>query len=148
MTTDVAAHNGGRLAAELRGFGPIGLLALVAITATNLLSVPLAAILVLVWAWRSRTPWSAIGYARPRHTVATSAGGLALGVLLKLAMKAVVMPLLHADPINHAYHYLVANTRALLGVLTLVLVSAAFGEETVYRGYLFERIGKIVGDSA
>ena len=137
-----------RLAAELRGFGPLGLLALVAIMATNLLSAPLAALLVLAWAWRSRTPWSAIGYARPRNTVATIAGGFALGVVLKLAMKAVVMPLLGADPINHAYHYLVGNTRALPAMLAWVLVSAAFGEETVYRGYLFERIGKIVGDGA
>jgi membrane protease YdiL (CAAX protease family) len=55
------------------------------------------------------------------------------------------MPLLGADPINQAYHYLAGNRVALPGMLFDVTVGAGFGEETVFRGYLFERLGKLFG---
>ena len=60
-------------------------------------------------------------------------------------MKAVVMPLLGADPVNRAYHYLAGNRAALAGMLLAVTVGAGFGEETFFRGYLFERLGKLFG---
>src|SRR5688572_25587302 len=69
------------------------------------------------------------------------------GSAFKLLMKAIVMPLLGADPINQAYHYLVGNRAALPGILFAVIVGAGFGEETVFRGYLFERLGKLLGTS-
>src|SRR4029078_3196927 len=47
------------LARRLRGFGPVGLLAVVAILAGNVLVIPLSAVLVLVWAHLSDTPWGA-----------------------------------------------------------------------------------------
>jgi len=144
---DVAEAQDDRIAAELRGFGPLGIAAIVVIMAANVVTVLPAAALVLAWVWRSRTPWGEIGYARPRSWIATVVGGLVLGVALKLALKAIVMPLLGVDPINHAYHFLVGNARALPGMLAIVIVAGGFGEETVYRGYLFERLGKILGES-
>jgi membrane protease YdiL (CAAX protease family) len=60
-------------------------------------------------------------------------------------MKAVVMPLLGADPINQAYHYLAGNRAALPGALYAMIVGAGFGEETLFRGYLFERLGRLFG---
>jgi membrane protease YdiL (CAAX protease family) len=60
-------------------------------------------------------------------------------------MKAIVMPLLGADPINQAYHYLVGNRAALPGMLFSMIVSAGWGEETVFRGFLFERLGRLFG---
>ena len=134
-----------RFAAALRGFGPAGLLAMVAIFAGNFLIVPLSAILVLVWAHWSRTPWEEIGYARPRSWLRGLALGIAFGSALKLIMKAIVMPLLDAPPVNQAYHHLVGNTAALPGMLYLIIFGAAFGEETLWRGYLFERGGKLLG---
>lgn len=71
--------------------------------------------------------------------------GVAFGIAFKLLMKAVVMPLLGADPINQAYHYLGGNTAALPAILFAVLVGAGFGEETIFRGFLFERFGKLFG---
>jgi len=69
-----------------------------------------------------------------------------IGVALKFLMKAVVMPLLGADPINHAYHSLIGNRTAIPGILLTILV-AAVGEETLFRGYLFERLGNLLGSS-
>ena len=56
-----------------------------------------------------------------------------------------VMPLLGAPSINQAYHFLVGNAAALPGMLFTLTVTAGFGEETVFRGYLFERCRKIFG---
>jgi CAAX protease family protein len=133
-------------ATDLRGFGPLGILALLVILfAGSYGVVPLGAILVLLWVWRSRTPWREIGYVRPRSWVRTVAGGIVFGIAFKFLMKAVVMPLLGADPINQAYHYLAGNRAALPGAVSTMIVVAGFGEETVFRGYLFERFGKLFG---
>lgn len=137
-----------RFAAALRGFGPLGLLAILVILFGNALFVPLSALLVLAWAWRSRTPWPEIGYVRPKSWLATIAAGLVFGSAFKLLLKALVMPLLGAPPINQAYHYLAGNRAAIPGFLFAILVGAGFGEETMFRGYLFERLGKLFGHSA
>ena len=52
-------------AVALRGFGPIGILAILVILAGNLVTVLLSAVLVLLWARRSGTPWREIGYVAP-----------------------------------------------------------------------------------
>jgi membrane protease YdiL (CAAX protease family) len=133
------------LAASLRGFGPLGLISFLAILAGNLLFVPLSAILVLLWAWRSHTPWRAIGYAPPSSWAASLTVGILFGAALKLVMKAIVMPLLGAPALNPAYQHLAGNAAALPGMLYAVVVGAGFGEETVFRGYLFERLGRVFG---
>jgi len=135
-------------AAALRGFGPPGILAIALVLGGNLLFLPLSALLVLAWAWRSGTPWSEIGYARPRSWIVTVATGIVFGCAFKVAMKALVMPLLGANPINWAYHYLAGNRAAIPGFLYAVIVGAGFGEETVFRGFLFERLGKLLGGRA
>ena len=135
-------------AAALRGFGPVGLLAILAILAGNLLVVPLSAVLALLWAQRSGTPWRAIGLARPRSWIGALAIGALSGIAFKLAMKALVMPLLGADPVNRAYHHLAGNTAALPLMLYLIVVGAGFGEEVVWRGWMFERLGKRLGEGA
>lgn len=136
-----------RLPARLRGFGPLGILAIIVVLAGNALFTPLSAILVLVWAWVSRTPWRELGYVRPKSWWRTLAIGIVFGAALKLVMKALVMPLLGAPAINQAFHYLVGNRAALPGILFLVIIGAGFGEETVFRSYLFERFGKLFGAS-
>src|SRR5688500_5901829 len=132
---------------RLRGFGPAGLLAIVVILLGNFLFVPLSAILILVWAHASRTPRRELGFVRPASWIATVLSGIVFGSLLKLAMKSVVMPLLGADPVNQAFGFLQGNTAALPGMLLLVIVGAGFGEETLYRGYAFERLRKLLGTS-
>lgn len=137
-----------QLAARLRGFGPLGLLAILVILFADVVVKPLSAVLVLVWAWRSHTPWREIGYVRPRTWIGGLTIGVLFGVAFKLLMKAVVMPLLGADPVNQAYHFLVGNQAAVPGILYTMIVGAGFGEETVFRGYMFERLGKLFSTSA
>jgi uncharacterized protein len=134
------------IAAALRGFGPLGSIAIVIIVASQLLA-PLNAVLVLIWAKRSRTPWHEIGYVRPRSWVGGLVIGVTFGIAFKFLMKAIVMPLLGADPVNQTYHYLVGNGAAALAVVPLMVVTGGFGEETFFRGYLFERFGKLLGYS-
>ena len=135
------------LAAQLRGFGPIGILAILIILSGNFLFLPLSAILVLVWAWISHTPWREIGYVRPQSWTRTLAIGIVFGVVFKFLMKAIVMPLLGAPPINQSYHWVTGNTAALPLMFYLLIVGAGFGEETVYRGWMFERLRKLLGTS-
>jgi len=132
--------------AKLRGFGPLGLLAIIVIAAGQILA-PLSAVLVLAWTRLSRTPWREIGYVRPKNWIGSLAVGITFGIFFKLLMKAIVMPLLGASPINQAYHYLVGNLAALPAAVWTMIVVAGFGEETVFRGYLFERFGKLLGRS-
>ena len=140
-----------RFAAGLRGFGPLGILAMAVILLSGnvfvapMVIVPLGALLVLLWVRLSGTTWRQIGYVRPRSWALTLAGGILLGVALKFLMKAIVMPLLGADPINHAYHFLAGNRALLPAAAYSMIVGAGFGEETIFRGYLFERFGKLFG---
>jgi membrane protease YdiL (CAAX protease family) len=138
------------VAAKLRGFGPLGILAILVIVLSGNVFVgdfvvPVGAGLVLVWARWSRTPWRELGYVRPRSWMLTLATGIAFGVALKFVMKAIVMPLLGADPVNQTFQYLVGNRAALPAAAYSMIVGAGFGEETVFRGYLFERLGKLFG---
>lgn len=134
-----------RKGAALRGFRPLGILAILVVLAGNFVVAPLSAILVLVWVQLSRTPWREIGYLRPKSWIGSIAVGIIFGVALKLLLKALVMPLLGADPINRAYHYLAGNTAALPGMILTMLIVAGFGEETLFRGWMFERFGKLFG---
>jgi hypothetical protein len=136
---------------DLRGFGPAAIAAVLLIVLSGnvvigTVIVPVGAVLVLLWVRWSQTPWQEIGYVRPRSWIGGLVVGIALGITLKLLMKAVVMPLLGADPINQTYHYLVGN-RDMLPAAVWAMIVAGFAEETVFRGYLFERLGKLVGHS-
>jgi membrane protease YdiL (CAAX protease family) len=133
-----------RFAEDLRGFGPLGLLAIVAILLGDAVVKSLSGFLVLAWAWRSRTPWRDIGFSRPRSWARVFLVGIPLGIAFKLLMKAVVMPLLGAEPVNQAYHYLAGNTAALPWAIYMLTIGAGFGEETVFRGFLFERLGRLL----
>ena len=106
---------------------------------------PLSAVLVLVWARLSHTPLREIGYVRPKSWIGSLALGIIFGCAFKLLMKAIVMPLLGAPAINSVYHYLIGNRAALLGLVFTMIVGAGFGEKTIFRGYLFERLGKLFG---
>ncbi len=142
------------LARRLRGFGPLGLASLLAIiligtvAVAGVVAVPVSGLLVLAWAKLSGTPWRELGFVRPKSWARTIAVGIVFGAAFKLALKALVMPLLGADPVNHAYHFIAGNPAMLAAMVWASLAGAGFGEETVNRGYLFERGRRLLGDGA
>jgi membrane protease YdiL (CAAX protease family) len=136
-----------KFAVRLRGFGPIGILAILIILGGNFIMPPLSAILVLIWVKISDTPWREIGYVRPHSWGKTIATGIVFGVALKFVMKAMVMPLFGAPPINQAYHFVTGNPAVIPLMIYTMIVIAGFGEETFYRGWMFERFGKLLGQS-
>ena len=140
-------------AAALRGMGPVGAAVFLAILGISIFAPPadlhtmLGAGLILLWARLSRTPFREIGLVRP--VWARDLGiGIALGLLEKLVMKSVVLPLLGAPAVNPRFQHVVWDAKRLVVVLFLVIVSAGICEEIVYRGYLFERLGRWLGDSS
>src|SRR4029077_20605978 len=111
-----------RFAAKLRGFGPLGSLAFFVILAANLIAAPVSAALVFAWAGWSRTSLRELGFRLSTSWISTVVVGVAFGIVFKLAIKAIVMPLIGADPINQTYHYLVGNAAALPAILISVIV--------------------------
>jgi membrane protease YdiL (CAAX protease family) len=134
-------------ARRLRGFKPLGIVAILVILGGNFLFTPLSAILVLVWARISGTPWRDIGYVRPQSWMKTVAIGILFGIALKFALKAIVMPLLGAPPVNGPFHFLAHNPAEVPSMLYIIVVGAGFGEETIFRGWAFERFGKLLGNA-
>lgn len=134
-----------KFGAHLRGFGPIGILAILIILGGNFIITPLSAILVLLWTKISKTPWREIGYVQPRRWGKTIAIGMVFGVVLKFVMKAMVMPLFGAPPINQAYQFVTGNLAVIPVMIYTMIVTAGFGEETFYRGWMFERLSKLFG---
>ena len=150
VEAELTRSSGDQFAEELRGFGAFGILAMLVIYFSNNVFIgnvliPVGAILTLLWARRSHTPLREIGYVRPRSWIGSLFIGLFLGIAFKLFMKAIVMPLLGAEAINQPYHYLVGNRTALPGAIWTMII-AGFGEETVFRGFMFERFGKLFGN--
>jgi CAAX protease family protein len=109
-----------------------------------MVSLPIGAVLVLLWVRLSHTSWGEIGYVKPKRWIITAIGGIVFGITFKFLMKVIVMPLLNADPINQVYHFLAAN-RALLPAAIWAMLVAGFAEETIFRGFMFERLGKLLG---
>lgn len=133
-------------ATALRGWGPVGIVAtLVILIAPNDFIIPIGAILALLWARRSHTPFSELGFVQPKSWILTAVGGIAFGIAFKFLMKAIVMPLLGASPVNQAYHYLAGNRSALPGAIYTMIVAAGFGEEVVFRGFLYQRLRTLFG---
>jgi len=89
------------------------MVAILAVLAGSALAIVAGAIVVLVWACWSRTPWRELGFVRPPSWIRS----VVLGVVFKLLMKSIVMPLFGAPAINPAYHSLAGNTAALPGML-------------------------------
>src|SRR5262249_11945079 len=119
---------------RLRGFGPAGIVAFLIILAGALVFMPIAAVLILLWVWLSKTPWRDVGLVRPAGWIGGLVAGIALGVGFKFLMKAVVLPYLGAPPVNATFHYIAGNPKEALGLGIYAIVGAGFAEELFFRG--------------
>jgi uncharacterized protein len=137
-----------RVAEALRGFGPTGVIMIaVIIAAAVFVDTVIAAVLILLWALASRTPFRELGLVKPQSWLNTIVLGIIFGIAFKLVMKAVVMPLFDAPAVNAAFQRIqTAAPEELAFLLAYVIIGAGFAEELMYRGYLFERFGKVTGD--
>src|SRR5215469_991276 len=131
----------------LRGIGLTGITIFVGICVASAVFTPAAAVLVLLWAWASGTPWRDIGLVRPESWLRGLAIGVALGLAEKVLLKAVILPLLGAPAVSGAFGDLAANPRRALFLIFYVTIGAGFCEELIFRGYLFERLGRLIGTS-
>jgi CAAX protease family protein len=143
-----------KFAAALRGFGPAGTIVFVAvIMLVAVIPFPLdlatvaGAIVIVVWARASRTPLHELGFVPPQSWIGGLLIGIALGVAINLAMKAMVMPLFGAPAINPGIAHLIGSPKRIAISIVYMIVSAGLCEEIVFRGYLFERLGKMLGDA-
>ena len=134
-----------RAAAALSAMGPFGSTVAFFIVASVLLAPPIAAALVFLWQWLSRTPLREIGLVRPDSWIAVLVLGIASGVGAKLVMKALVMPYFGAPPTNRLLAPFEGHLHAaLIGSLEMIVL-AGFAEEVVFRGFLFNRLQTAFG---
>lgn len=137
-----------RTAAALRRMGGFGATVAVFIVATVLLAPPIAAVLVLIWVWLSRTPLAEIGFVRPGSWASVIVLGVIAGVAAKLLMKAVVMPYFGAPPTNPMLAPLEGNLAATLEQTVEMIILAGLAEEIVFRGFMFNRLQAAFGTGA
>ena len=136
-----------RLAAQLRRWDGLGGLAFIVIAASLWIATPVAAALVLLWTWLSQTPLKAIGLVRPGSWTKGLVAGVALGLFEKLLLKSLILPLLGAPAVNQTYHFLAGNPKRAIVFAVLAVFQAGICEEIVFRGYLFERLARLLGKS-
>jgi len=103
----------------------------------------LGAVLVLVWAYWSRTPLAALGFVRERHWIRIGVLAALAGAALKVVLKAFVLPALGFEPVNAAYRYLTGNAAAVWRMMPAIVLGAGIGEEVIWRGFLFERLRRV-----
>ncbi len=73
--------------------------------------------------------------------------GIGMEALELFATQPLLTKLLHQGPDLHELQRLVGNTQLLIVGILLAWVLAAFGEESVYRGYLLNRCVDFLGSS-
>lgn len=137
-----------RVAASLSGFGFGGIVSLILILGGVLVAIPIAGLLVLIWAWLSYTPLRELGLKRPGSWLGVLVIGIVTGVALKVAMKSVLLPYLGAPAVNPAFQHMHGDLNAFLLVVPDLIIFAGFCEELIFRGYLINRWQAAVGRSA
>jgi uncharacterized protein len=109
------------------------------------------ALLPLVWiALRiRREPWSSIGFRRPEKL--GSAIGVVLGLAQELFSVFVTTPLLSSafgvEPDYSSVSAVRGNLPVLFIFLALSWTLGAFGEEVCFRGFLMNRLARLMGQS-
>jgi membrane protease YdiL (CAAX protease family) len=104
-------------------------------------------LLVFIWKYLTKTKMKELGFSRPHNWVKTIVLGIVLGILLKLAFKSIIIPLVGVESSGGTFDFLKGNLGAALGFGLFVIVSAGFGEELIYRGYFFSRLTQLFGST-
>src|SRR5437763_6437459 len=98
--------------------------------------------------WRGLR-WKDVGLSVQQPLLRFIAIGLVVGVAMEalelFATQPLLIRLLNKAPDLHEFQQLVGNTKLLILAIVLAWVLAAFGEETVWRGYLLNRCADLFG---
>ena len=94
---------------------------------------------------------AALGIARPeswKRTIQLALGGTVVLFLVGGLIQTLVLPLFleQTTADTSRFDAIRGNPMALVRVLLVVWVTAAFGEEVVYRGFLIPRLARLFGD--
>jgi len=73
--------------------------------------------------------------------------GIAAGIVLKLAMKAVVIPYFGGTAMAPIYQHLRGDLNAFLIEVPQMIILAGLAEEIVFRGFLINRLQALLGTS-
>ena len=99
--------------------------------------------------WRRGLTWRDLGLRRPASWPRTIALALAVGLALQVISTYVTEPVMlhvfHQQEDLSDFRALVGNWKLALFALLVVWTLAAFGEEMVFRGYVFSRIADLTG---
>lgn len=92
--------------------------------------------------------WREVGFTRPPNWVGSIALGIVLGIAMEIFSLCITVPfftrLTGKPPDLSDFHFVVGDSKALLLVLVLSWILAAFGEELGYRGYVMSRMADAV----
>lgn len=91
--------------------------------------------------------WRDLGFTRPPHWPRAIAIGAFAGVAMELFSTFVTVPfftrLTGKPPDLSDFRFMVGNLPALLALLGVMWILAAFGEELAHRGYVMNRVAEI-----
>jgi len=155
-TDDARQEDWGSQSSRSKALLAVGSLATIAASVTGIvpgiLIVPLGLLIVLVVCRASGLGWSFLGFARPSSWPRTLAIATAIAVGLTSFSAFVVLPLLPklgiAGPDLSAFAAVRGNPAQLLVLLAVSWTLAAFGEEVIFRGFLFGAWRRLFGNSA
>ena len=96
-----------------------------------------------------RQPWAALGWARPPSFARAVAVGVVAGVAMELLAVHVTTPLISGafgvEPDYSQFKPIEGNLKWLAIAVSASWVIAAFGEEICFRGFLMERLARVLG---
>lgn len=108
---------------------------------------PLGALLVFLAYKVKGLSYKTPGLYKPKSVFNTLLVGIALGVVLKLLFKIVIMPMLGAPPVSAAFGFLEQDLQQAILFSFYVIIAAGFSEEIVFRGFVYSKLMEWWGSS-
>lgn len=140
-----------RFVRSFRQLAYVGLVILCALYAPAFATILAAVLAVVLVTIETRAPLRAIGLSAPAHWGRTILVGVVTGILLLLLSKLLLTPLIEVitgvERNLTRLDFVRGDWVAYVSFLPLLWLSAALGEEVVYRGFLITRLLEAFGST-